>query len=72
MAIHSTDTHTRLPFDWRAPVRAVGHFMYLLTAAGQLSQEIETLQAMSDAQLARRGMKRDDIVRHAYERFRHW
>lgn len=72
MATHSTDTLTRPTLDWRAPLRAIGDFLHLLTAAGQVSREIEALQSMSDEQLARRGLSRDDIVRHAFERFRYW
>lgn len=70
MAIHSTDTPTRPIVDWRAVLRSIGEFLRLLTMAGQVSREIERLQAMSDDQLAKRGLQREDIVRHAFERYR--
>ncbi|MDG3040693.1 hypothetical protein [Roseicyclus marinus] len=54
-------------------VAQLGHFFAALARAFALSKnaearfdEIRSLQALSDAELARRGIARENIVRHVY------
>lgn len=53
-----------------ASLRAAGHWVadvFGATAeAVRCAREVERLSAMSDAELARRGIKRQEIVNHAF------
>lgn len=53
-----------------APLHAtwlwLGEFVGGTVHALRCAREAERLSGMSDAQLARRGIKRDEIVRHAF------
>lgn len=49
-----------------APVRAFGAFMVRLSEANVRVRELERLSAMSDAELSKAGLAREDIVRHVY------
>jgi hypothetical protein len=66
-----TDTHRTA-----GTLAAIGEFfarivdaLVAASAAGRCAHEVERLMAMSDAELARRGIKREDIVRHAFARY---
>ncbi|SFA98536.1 protein of unknown function [Poseidonocella pacifica] len=43
---------------------AVGMFIVSIGEANRYAREIRNLDALSDAQLAKRGLKREDIPRH--------
>ncbi len=43
---------------------SIGAFVKACADGPRWKREIEELQALSDAELARRGLKRDDIARH--------
>ena len=47
-------------------LHAIGDFFTLITESNWRVREAERLQAMSDAQLAARGMRREDIARHVF------
>lgn len=47
-------------------VANLGHALAMASGAQARFDEIQRLQALSDAQLATRGLKRDEIVRHVY------
>ena len=47
--------------------QAVGNFFVMLAETNSRAQAVERLNAMSDAQLAARGLKREDIVRHIFK-----
>lgn len=49
-----------------AVFRGFGRFVYSLTLAARISSEIDQLLAMSDADLARKGLRREDVVRHVF------
>jgi len=50
-----------------APFRAIGRFLILIAESNQRVQAVETLSAMSDEELAKRGFKREDIVHHVFK-----
>ena len=50
---------------------AVMRFLCDLSAARQFAAEVERLMALSDAELARRGLKRDEIVNYAFRNHMH-
>ena len=56
-----------------APVLAAGRALYgvLVTAsrAAQCAREAERLFGLSDAELARQGLRRDQIVQHAFKTY---
>ena len=45
---------------------AIGDFFTLITESNWRVREAERLQAMSDAQLAARGLRREDRARHVF------
>ena len=45
---------------------AVARFFCVLSKAHRCAQELERLTALSDADLARRGLKRDEIVSYVF------
>ena len=49
-----------------APFRAVWSFLVAVGEANGRVHRVEALQRLSDAELARRGIKREDIVRHVF------
>lgn len=50
----------------KKPFAAFGAFMIKLAEANHRVQRVRALQDMSDAQLAAKGIKREDIVRTVY------
>lgn len=48
------------------PFAAIGGFLVRMMDGNDRVREVEKLNAMSDAQLARRGLKRENIVRHVF------
>lgn len=50
----------------KKPFVAIGVFFVLLAEANHRVQRVRALQEMSDAQLAAKGIKREDIVRTVY------
>lgn len=49
-----------------APFRAVWDFLVAVGEANSRIHRIEALQRLSDAELARRGIRREDILRHVF------
>ncbi|MDA5556612.1 DUF1127 domain-containing protein [Shimia sp. MMG029] len=70
-----TDTTSAAPFALgkllAAPFRAIGNGLIALAENNSRVQQIETLNAMSDAQLAERGLRREEIVRHVFRDYMH-
>jgi hypothetical protein len=62
----STNAPARSFFDVRAILRGIADFFDLLTTAARMSEETSRLMALSDKDLARRGLRREDVVRHVY------
>jgi hypothetical protein len=50
---------------------AAMRFLCDLSNARQCALEVERLMALSDAELARRGLKRDEIVRYVFRNYMH-
>ena len=50
----------------RSVFRAIGDFFSLITESNWRVREAQRLHAMSDAQLAARGLRREDIARHVF------
>jgi len=50
-----------------APFRAIGRFFVYSMENNSRIQRIRRLQAMSDEQLAKLGIERDDIVHHVFK-----
>ncbi len=48
------------------PFVAIGNGMVALGEANDRSRKVQRLMAMSDAELAQRGIKRDQIVQHVF------
>lgn len=46
-------------------------FFYAISSAHRCSLEAQRLMALSDAELARHGLKRDEIVQHAFRSVMH-
>ncbi|WP_204115436.1 DUF1127 domain-containing protein [Shimia biformata] len=49
-----------------APFVAVGNFLVKLAEANSRVQKVERLNAMSDDELKKIGLRREDIVRHVF------
>lgn len=68
----TTITVRETPEAGLARIRAgLGHvtaFFYTVWTAHQCSLEAQRLMALSDDELARHGLKRQDIVQHAFRR----
>jgi hypothetical protein len=54
-----------------ARLEAFLEFAYQSSRMARMSAEVERLQALSDDQLARRGLSRDGIVRHVFGPYLH-
>lgn len=69
------DTHVTTALSFRkvlsTPFRAIGRFFVLLMENNSRVQLVDQLNAMSDEQLAARGLKRQDIVRHVFRDLMH-
>jgi hypothetical protein len=50
---------------------AVMRFLSALSAARSCARELERLSALSDSALARRGLRRDEIVQHVFRNHMH-
>ncbi len=48
------------------PFVALGNGLVAIGEANDRSRKVQTLMAMSDAELAERGIKRDQIVQHVF------
>ena len=55
----------------RAGFAAVTRFLRALSNARRCAIEVERLMALSDAELERRGLKRDEIAAYAFRRYMH-
>ena len=55
----------------RAGLGELMEFFSTLSNAHQCSLEAQRLMALSDDQLARQGLRRDQIVQHAFRRIMH-
>ncbi|MFV0359501.1 DUF1127 domain-containing protein [Tropicimonas sp.] len=49
-----------------APLRAAAKFFDALNVAVQRNNEYQALSRLSDAELERRGLAREDLVRHVF------
>ncbi len=49
-----------------APFNAIGRFLIYLAESNSRMKQLEALSAMSDEQLATRGLKREDIVMRVF------
>jgi len=59
--------HTRpLVAAIAAPFRAFGRFLIVMAENNGRVKEVQYLSSLSDAQLAARGLKREDIARHVF------
>lgn len=70
-ATHSTATHDAtlgggLIRLLTAPVRGLWNFLIGIAESNAAMRRVERLSAMSDEALARRGLKREDIVREVF------
>lgn len=66
---HITFTPTVTPITefLMRPLRAVGNFMVAIMESNSRIQLVDKLNAMSDAELAELGVKRDEIVHHVFK-----
>ena len=53
-------------FTFSRAIDAVASFLASIAESNGRVREVERLNAMSDAELARRGLKREEIVRHVF------
>ena len=70
----TTDTLTfkplRMAFNGAASVlRQIGLTLVNASSAASCAREVEYLSSLSDDELARRGIEREDIVHHAFRRY---
>ncbi|CUH54017.1 DUF1127 domain-containing protein [Shimia sp. R11_0] len=70
-----TDTHSSAPLSLgkilAAPFVAIGNFLVAMMENNSRVQHVQALNALSDAELAERGLKRDDIVAHVFRDMMH-
>lgn len=73
-AINTSTIHNSRPFGSRFLEGVVGFFTAIAEASGpaQCAREAERLFAMSDAELAKRGLTRDTVVQHAFKSYLHF
>ena len=66
---HITFTPTVTPITefFMRPLRAVGNHMAAIMDSNSRIQLVDQLNAMSDAELAELGIKRDEIVQHVFK-----
>jgi hypothetical protein len=62
---------TRIGAGIRAGFAAAMRFLCDLSNARRCALEVERLMALSDAELARRGLKRDEIVAYVFRNYMH-
>ncbi|SFK96314.1 DUF1127 domain-containing protein [Shimia haliotis] len=74
MALIDT-THSTAPISLgkilTAPFRAIGRFFVAIMENNSRVQRVDALNAMTDEQLAERGLRREDIVRHVFGDYMH-
>ncbi|WP_116082733.1 DUF1127 domain-containing protein [Tropicimonas sp. IMCC34011] len=63
---HSTDHASTLGSAIAAPFRAFGRFLVSIGESNARLRRVQELQNLTDAQLAKRGLTRDDIVRYVF------
>jgi hypothetical protein len=61
---HSTTTGRRSGF--RAVLAAIGEFFETAAASNRRVRQVQYLQSLSDAELAKRGIKREEIVHRVF------
>ncbi len=66
MTTQNTNAPARPSFDLLAPIHGIATFFGGLSLAARRAHEIEHLMSLSDDALSRRGLKRNDIVRHVF------
>ena len=54
-----------------APFRAIGSFFVAIMENNSRIKRVDALNAMTDEQLAKRGLRREDIVRHVFGDYMH-
>ncbi len=75
---HTSTHHTARPISFGGIARSAGHgiatvfggfwnFMVRIAETNGRAKTVERLSMMSDAELAKRGIKREDIVRHVFK-----
>ncbi|MGV6812125.1 MAG: DUF1127 domain-containing protein [Brevirhabdus sp.] len=69
MAFINTTTTPHLPLGkiLSAPLRGLGRFLVRIMESNSRVQAVEKLNSLSDDALARRGLKREDIVHHVFK-----
>ena len=68
---HVATTHDTRGFALGAPFRAIGAWLVRLAETNRLVQEADALHAMSDADLAAKGLRREDIPRYVFRDLLH-
>lgn len=72
---NTTRGDTTLAGSVFAPSATMGRWLWnfagTYSAGMRCAREVERLSALSDAELARRGLRREDIARHAFSRLFH-
>lgn len=63
---HGTDFHLNPWAIIKSVAGLVGGFFVAISVANRRIAEMEALQAKSDAQLAKMGLRREDIARHVF------
>ncbi|MFY0616582.1 DUF1127 domain-containing protein [Shimia sp.] len=73
MALSATHTSTTFTLGkiLAAPFVAIGNSFVHLMESNNRVREVEFLNSLSDEQLAGRGLKREDIVRHVFRDMMH-
>ncbi|MDA0962095.1 MAG: DUF1127 domain-containing protein [Proteobacteria bacterium] len=68
MTAFTTNSASRLSLGRiaAAPFQAVWDFLVSVGETNARVHRIEALQRLSDAELARRGIRREDIIRHVF------
>lgn len=74
MALTDT-THSVAPISlgkiFAAPFNAIGRFFVAVMENNSRIKRVDALNALSDEQLAERGLRREDIVRHVFGDYMH-
>lgn len=66
MAFQSAVHHHEAPFFSRV-LSAIGHMFVAIGESNPRLKRVEALQRLSDAELAEKGLRREDIVRHVFQ-----
>ncbi|WP_299424899.1 DUF1127 domain-containing protein [uncultured Shimia sp.] len=69
-ATHTTEHHA-LGHILTAPFRAIGNGLIAIMESNSRVQYVDRLNAMTDAQLEAKGIKRDEIVQHVFRDHMH-